>query len=149
MRGFGKKYAAIGDEEMNDLEIGKFLKVVLAVQLTVLGAIGLDMIGLNIPFLRQIIGFIFLTILPGLLILQILKLNKMGLTEKFVLSVGLGVSFLMFFGLLVNNLSLYFGYETPLATIPLLISFNLAFIGLAIIGYVINAEPIFSFPISI
>ena len=101
---------------------------------------------LDIPFLRQIIGFLFLTILPGLLILQILKLNKMDLTEKFVLSVGLSVSFLMLFGLLVNNLSLYFGYETPLATIPLLISFNLSFIVLATIGCMINKEPIFSLP---
>jgi uncharacterized membrane protein len=101
---------------------------------------------LNIPFLRQVFGFLFLTILPGVLILQILKLNKMGSTEKFVLSVGLSVSFLMFFGLLVNNLSLYFGYETPLATIPLLISFNLSFIVLATIGCMINREPIFSFP---
>ena len=101
---------------------------------------------LNIPFLRQVFGFLFLTILPGVLILEILKLNKIGSTEKFVLSVGLSVSFLMFFGLLVNNLSLYFGYETPLATIPLLISFNLSFIVLATIGCMVNQEPIFSFP---
>ena len=99
---------------------------------------------LNIPFIRQIIGFLFLTLLPGLLILQILKLNKIGSTEKFVLSVGLSISFLMFFGLLINNLSLSIGYETPLSTIPLLISFNVAFIVLAIIGYKINKDPIFT-----
>jgi uncharacterized membrane protein len=40
---------------------------------------------LNIPFLRQVLGFLFLTILPGLLIFQILKLNKTDSTEKFVL----------------------------------------------------------------
>ena len=101
---------------------------------------------LDIPFLRQIIGFLFLTVLQGLLILQILKLNKIGFTEKFVLAVGLSISFLMLFGLLVNNLSLALGYETPLATIPLLISFNLALIVIAIIGYKINKEPIFSLP---
>ena len=101
---------------------------------------------LNIPFLRQIFGFLFLTILPGLLILQILKLNKISSTEKFMLAVGLSVSFLMFFGLLLNNSSLGLGYETPLATIPLLISFNLAFILLAIIGYKINKEQKFSLP---
>ena len=39
---------------------------------------------LDIPFLRQILGFLFLTILPGLLILQILKLNKIDFLEKFV-----------------------------------------------------------------
>ena len=101
---------------------------------------------LNIPFLRQIVGFLFLTILPGVLILQILKLNKIGYTEKFVLSVGLSVSFLMFFGLLINNLSLNIGYETPLATIPILITFNIAFVVLAILGFKTNKNPIFSLP---
>jgi uncharacterized membrane protein len=43
---------------------------------------------LDIPFLRQIFGFLFLTILPGLLIIKILKSNKIESTEKFVLSVG-------------------------------------------------------------
>ena len=101
---------------------------------------------LNIPFLRQILGFIFLTILPGLLILHILNLNKLEFTEKFVLSVGLSISFLMLFGLLINNLSLNIGYETPLATISLLISFNIVFIVLGIVGYTINKNPIFSLP---
>ena len=78
---------------------------------------------LNIPFIRQILGFLFLTILLGLLILQVLKLNKIDFLEKFILTWGLSLSFLMFFGLLINNLSLSLGYETPLATIPLLISF--------------------------
>ena len=101
---------------------------------------------LNIPFLRQILGFLFLTILPGLLIFHILKLNKIESIEKFVLSVGLSISFIMFFGLLLNNLFLSLGYETLLATIPLLISFNLVFIVLAIIGCKINKEPTFSLP---
>ena len=101
---------------------------------------------LDIPFLRPILGFIFLTLLPGLLILQILELNMIGSTEKFVLSVGLSISFLMFFGLLISNLSLYMGYGTPLSTISLLISFNIAFMVLAIVGYKVNKEPIFSIP---
>ena len=101
---------------------------------------------LNIPFLKQILGFIFLTILPGLLILQILKLNKIGTTEKFVLSVGLSVSFLIFFGLLINNLSLSLGYLTPLSTISLLISFNLAIIGLILVAHRMNKNTFFSIP---
>ena len=95
---------------------------------------------LNIPFLRQILGFLFLTLLPGLLILQILKLNKIDFLERFILSWGLSISFLMFFGLLLNNLSLSLGYETPLAITSLFISFNLAFILLLIIGYKTNKE---------
>ena len=102
---------------------------------------------LDISFLRRIIGFLFLTLLPGLLILRVLKLDKLDFLEKFVLSVGLSISFLMFFGLLINNLSLSLGYETPLATIPLLIAFNIAFIVLTAIGYKVNKEAP-SFPLS-
>jgi len=101
---------------------------------------------LNIPFLRQTVSFLFLTLLPGLLILQTLKLNKLDFTEKFVLSVGLSISFMMFFGLLINNLSLSLGYETPLSSVPLLISVNIAFVVLAIIGYKVNKDILFSFP---
>ena len=101
---------------------------------------------LNIPFMRQIIGFFFLTIVPGLLIIQILKLNKTEFVEKFVLLVGLSISFLMFFGLLLNNSLLSIGYETPLATIPLLIAFNLAFTVLAIMIYETNKTIIFLIP---
>jgi uncharacterized membrane protein len=101
---------------------------------------------IDFTILRQILGFPFLTFLPGLLILHILKLNKIGYTEKFVLAVGLSISFLMLFGLLINNLSFSLGYETPLVMITLLISFNLSFIVLTIIGYKINKELIFTIP---
>ena len=101
---------------------------------------------LDIPILRPIIGFLFLTLLPGLLILRILKLTNIDFLEKFILSWGLSISFLMFFGLLINTLSLSIGYETPLATIPLLISFDGTFIVLAVIGYKLNKEPFFSLP---
>ena len=52
---------------------------------------------LNVPVLRQFLGFVFFSIIPGLLILHILKLNKLGLTRKVVLSVGLSIAFLLFF----------------------------------------------------
>jgi len=101
---------------------------------------------LNIPFLRQILGFLFFTLLPGVLILQILKLNKINFLEKFILAWGLSIAFLMFFGLLINNSVLALGYKTPLSTIPLLIALNLAFIMLVIAGYNTNKNPIFFFP---
>ena len=50
--------------QMNDWGIGKFLKVVLAIQLAVFGVIGLDAMGLQIPILRQFIAFIYLTFIP-------------------------------------------------------------------------------------
>lgn len=101
---------------------------------------------LNVPFLREILGFFSLTILPGLLAIQTLKLNQISPAEKLVLSIGLSISFLMFFGLLINNLSLNLGYQIPLSTTPLLISLNIAFIAFAIIGYSINKNKIYLLP---
>ena len=101
---------------------------------------------LDIPFLRQSFGFLFLTLLPGLLILPILKLNKIDFLEKFILAWGLSISFLMFYGLLINNSLFNLGYKTPLTTISLLVSFNIAFIVLTAIRYKVNKESSFSLP---
>ena len=101
---------------------------------------------LDIPALRQIFGFIFLTFVPGFLILLVLKLNRLGLLEKIVLSVGLSVAFSMLFGLAVNSSSLAFGYTRPLSTVPLLISFSIATILLAVTAYIRNRGIPFSLP---
>ena len=98
---------------------------------------------LDIPYLRQVLGFVFLTIIPGLLILYILRLNKLELTEKIVLSVGLSISFLMFFGLFINSVYLLFGYNTPLSTNSLIISFSVITLILAIIAYLRNRRTFF------
>ena len=101
---------------------------------------------LDIPFLRRVSGFIFLAILPGLLILRIFKLNRIGIAEKAVLVAGLSTAFLMFSGLLLNNLLLAAGFETPLSTVSLLISFDIAFIILLIAGCAVGGDFIFPRP---
>ena len=90
---------------------------------------------LNIPFLRQVLGFLFLTILPGLLILHVLKLTKLDFLERFILSWGLSISFLMLFGLFMDNLYFSLGYATPLSTISLVVTFNAVIIILCVVGY--------------
>ena len=105
---------------------------------------------LNIPFLRQILGFLCFTIIPGLLILHILKLDRIEFLKKFVLSIGLSIAFLMFGGLLVN--SFYFIIPEPLSLESLLISFTIILMILAFVAYKcgkdnFNANYIFNFKI--
>ena len=102
---------------------------------------------LNIPFLRQILGFLFLTILPGLLILQILKLNKLNTTETLLYSVGLSVAFLMFIGFFMNTLYPPLGIPNPISTSHLMITITIILIILSIISYQRNKD--FSTSISI
>ena len=59
---------------------------------------------LDIPILRQIVAFCYLTFVPGFLILKLLKPTRTMLVEKLLLTVGLSLAFLMFAGLLINEL---------------------------------------------
>lgn len=56
-----------------------------------LGLAGLATLGFDITMLRQIVGFIYLTFIPGFLILRVLKLNRLGIIDTLLHSVGLSV----------------------------------------------------------
>ncbi len=118
---------------------GYFLFLVLILVITDLAIV------LDIPVLRQLFGFIFLTFAPGFLLLFLLKLNRLDLAEKIVLSLGLSVAFLMLFGLLINGLLFAVGYSKPLSIISLLISFSAVSIVLAIFAYRRSKGITFSF----
>ena len=122
--------------QMNDWEINKFLKVVLAIQLTLWGVIGLDAIGIQIPIIRQFIGFIYLTFIPGILILRILKLHKLGNIETILYAVGLSIATLMFTGLFMNTLYPLFGISGPISITPLIITISAVVLVLCILSYI-------------
>jgi uncharacterized membrane protein len=122
--------------QINDWEIKSFLKVILAVQLAMWGVIGLDFVGLQIPILRQFIGFIYLTFIPGILILRILKLHKLGNIETLLYTVGLSIATLMFTGLLMNTFYPFFGISGPISITPLVITISVVVLVLSILSYV-------------
>jgi uncharacterized membrane protein len=77
------------------------------------------------PIIRQVLGFLYLTFVPGIVLLKILKLEKLNLAEAISLSTGLSIAFLMFFGLLINELLPLTGILKPLSPEILIISLNL------------------------
>lgn len=103
---------------------------------------------LNIPLLRPFIGFIFCSILPGILIIQLLKVDRINNIEKIALVIGLSNSFLMFFGIFFNKLSLYLGHPNPLSLFSLSLSFSVAFLVLATVGYLLNKNDVLSLSVS-
>jgi len=132
---------------MNDWEIRKFLKVVLAIQLALWSVIGLDTIGLHIPILRQLIGFIFLIFVPGILILRILRLHKLGDIETLLYTVGLSIAVLMFTGCFVNVFYPFFGISKPISFVPLIITISMIVLVLCVLCYIRDKE--FSEPVYI
>jgi len=122
--------------QMNDWEIKKSLGVVLAIHLAMWGVIGLDAMGLHIPIIREIIGFSYLTLIPGILILRIFRLHKLGSTKTFLFSIGLSVAFIMLIGLLMNTIYPYIGIAKPLSTVPLIATLSIAMLVLCTLSYI-------------
>ena len=92
-------------------------------------------IGLNIFVFRQIIVFIYLSFIPGFVLLKILKLKETSVLDNILLSVGLSIAFLMFLGLLINELCLTLGISNPLTTIPMTIALSLSTLILFLVSH--------------
>jgi len=80
---------------------------------------------LEIPVVRQVIGFIYFTFIPGFVITRLLKLELSKL-EVVLFSAGLSIAFLMLIGLLLNELGPLLGLTQPLSLIPLMIVLNIS-----------------------
>lgn len=87
----------------------------------------------NVPFLRELMSFLFFTIVPGVLILQLIRKDPMEFLKKVLISVGVSVSILIFMGLTLN--SFYPILIKPLSLGPVLTSLNLLVIALAFSAY--------------
>ncbi|HEX77692.1 MAG TPA: DUF2206 domain-containing protein [Dehalococcoidia bacterium] len=120
---------------MNDWEFGKFLKVIIAIQVAMFALMGLAVLGLNIPGLRQVVGFIYLSFVPGVIILRILKIHRLSTIETLLYSVGLSIVFLMFTGVLMNALYPRIGISRPISTIPLTITMGIIILIMCALAY--------------
>lgn len=77
----------------------------------------------DIPVARQVVGFFYLTFVPGSAILTLLKL-KLEIAERILFAAGLSIAFLMLVGFFTNLLGPLFGVSKPLALIPLMVVIN-------------------------
>lgn len=112
------------------LNMRKLSLVILIVHLLLYIAIGL-----NIFIFRQITVFVYLSIIPGFVLLKILDLKETSVVDTVLFSVGLSIAFLMFVGLLINELYLTVGISQPLSAIPLTIILSFLTLVLFFVGY--------------
>jgi uncharacterized membrane protein len=145
--------------QLNDWEIKRCLIVIFSLQLALWGAISSNVLGLHIAVLLQLIGFVYLTFVPGILILRILRLHKIGALHVLLYSVGLSLATLMFTGFFMNALFPLFGISDPISLVPLICTISVVVIFLSIFAFItdrsfssseqFNFEEIFSLPVLI
>lgn len=118
-----------------NLRTKNLIKIILAIQIVVFVLIYLDHIDIKIPILRQAICFIYLSFIPGILILRILKLHKLNTIETILYAVGLSLSLLMFTGALINSLYPLIGILKPISEIPIVITISVIVLLLCFVCY--------------
>jgi len=90
-------------------------------------------------YLKAILSFAFLTIIPGLLITLMLRIRNISFWEYLVYTIGLSIAFLMFGGLAINWILPWLHItDKPLSLTPLLISFNALLLIFWHIAYIRN-----------
>jgi uncharacterized membrane protein len=92
-------------------------------------------IGFDLPIFRQVVVFIYLTFVPGFVLLKLLKLKETRIVDTILFSIGLSLASLMFIGFLINELFLVVGIPKPLSILPLVFSLSGFSLFLSLLGY--------------
>jgi uncharacterized membrane protein len=106
-------------------KLPSFVAIILLIQVTLYISFFF-----NIPIVRQVIGFVYLTFVPGFVIMKLLKQDNLGLVETILFSVGLSVAFVMLTGLALNELGFIVGIKQPLDPSLLVLVFS----GIVLLG---------------
>lgn len=95
-------------------------------------------LGINIPVLHQVNGFILLVFLPGILILRTLRIHNTGVIESIIYSTGLSLALEMGLGAGLNFLLPLFGISRPLTLLPLTTAISLTVIILTALAIMLD-----------
>lgn len=101
---------------------------------------------LDIPIVRGVLGTIVLVVIPGMLLVSIIRPGKTGFLKYLLLSIGAGIAFLMIGGLAYNTILLSLGVLRPFSGQYLLEYYNLMILVLTAVWYLSNAKRSFRLP---
>ncbi len=96
------------------LKVPTLVQCVLALQCAVLALIALDVVGVHVAILRQVTSTVYLTFVPGLLILKSARVD-FKLAPRLLFGVGLSLLTLMGVGLALNFVLPAIGITRPLS----------------------------------
>ena len=91
--------------------------------------------GAQIPIVPQVVGYILITFVPGLLLLRILRVHNTGFIECIGYSAGLSLALAMAIMAAINFILPSLGIVHPLSVLPVFITFALMIVALAIAAY--------------
>jgi uncharacterized membrane protein len=108
-------------------------KTMMAIPVMILSAAAVILLTFGV--FRAIFVLIYLSFVPGFVLLKVFKLKEISFLNTFLFSVGLSIVASMFVGLLVNELYIILGLSEPLSVIPLTVAMSTFTLIVFFIGY--------------
>jgi len=97
------------------------VRAVVALQVLVLAVVAVERLGLDLPVVREIVAVVYLTLVPGYLLLRIADIDP-GRVETVLFSVGLSLVSLMAVGVVANFLLRALGVARPISELPMVLA---------------------------
>lgn len=105
---------------LNDWDLKKLLTLCGVVTTCQIALILLALCGIDIHVIRQINGFILVTIVPGILLMRILRIHNINISESIVYTVGLSLALIMFSGAAITFILPQIKIGQPLSSYPII-----------------------------
>ena len=138
--------------KLNDVSIQNLLATVLSLQIALWAVMGLNVLGVSIPIVQPLIGFIYLTFVPGILILTALRLRNLGIVETALYAVGLSITVVLSIGLVLTIVFNALNMIKPFSFLAVTSSVSFVVLVLCAIAYFRNRthpKPLFNTKMSV
>lgn len=123
---------------LKEVGIKQLLATVLSLQIALWTLMGLNVLGVSIPIVQPLIGLVYLTFVPGTLILAALRLRNLGIVEAVLYAVGLSITVVMSIGLVNTIVFSAVNVIKPLSSISVTSSVSLVVLVLCAVAYFRN-----------
>jgi len=95
----------------------------------------LEQTGFHIPVIQVVNGFVLLTLIPGILLMRILRIHNINIIESMAYSVGLSLGIIMFSGAAINFVLPLIRIDQPLSLYPMLTTLVVEIASLAVFAW--------------
>jgi uncharacterized membrane protein len=137
---------------LNSVSLKNFLAVVLSIQIALCVLMGLNVLGISILIVQPLVGFIYLTFVPGILVLAVLRMRNLGIVETALYAVGLSVAIVLSIGLVLTLIFNALNIINPFSLLPVTSSLSFVVLFLCAIVYFRNRthpKPLFNTKMSV
>ena len=119
----------------NDWEIKRLFLFIWTIQSGVIFSLLIDSGNSFLLITKGVLGFLYVTVIPGTLVLRSLRFHNLGTSKTIIYIVTLSLAFDLILGLVANSLLPHLGVSRPLSTLPLAVTFGVTILLFSLLAY--------------